>query len=154
MEMLKVGDNAPSFNEKDQDGTPVTLQELKGRKIILYFYPRDNTPGCTAQACSLRDGKSELERLGFTIIGVSPNNEKSHQGFIKKKNLNFTLLTDEDNVMANAYGVWRPKKFMGREFLGIVRTTFIIDESGVIERIFDKVNTKAHFEQILESYKK
>ena len=151
--MLKIGDNAPEFSEKDQDGTVVTLEELKGNKIILYFYPRDNTPGCTAQACSLRDGKSELESMGFTIIGVSPNNAKSHQGFIKKQNLNFTLLTDEDNVMSSAYGVWGPKKFMGKEFLGIKRTTFIIDENGLIERIFDKVKTKSHFEQILESYK-
>ncbi len=151
--MLKIGDIAPQFNEKDQDGKVVTLEEFKGRKIILYFYPRDNTPGCTAQACSLRDGKSELADMGFTIIGVSPNNAKSHLGFIQKKSLNFSLLTDEENVMSTAYGVWGLKKFMGKEFFGIKRTTFIIDENGVIERIFDKVKTKSHFEQILESYK-
>lgn len=153
MEKLKPGDIAPAFTAKDQDGNEITLSGLKGKRIILYFYPKDNTSGCTAEACSLRDGKSELEKMGFKIIGVSPDSEKSHQKFIEKQNLNFTLLSDPDHAVALAYGVWGPKKFMGREYEGILRTTFIIDADGKIEKIFDKVDTKRHFEQIADSYK-
>ncbi len=153
MEKLKPGDIAPAFTAKDQDGNEITLSGLKGKRIILYFYPKDNTSGCTAEACSLRDGKSELEKMGFKIIGVSPDSEKSHQKFIEKQNLNFTLLSDPDHAVALAYGVWGPKKFMGREYEGILRTTFIIDTDGKIEKIFDKVDTKRHFEQIADSYK-
>lgn len=150
---LKPGDVAPDFTAKDQAGNDITLESLRGKKIILYFYPKDNTPGCTAEACSLRDGKSELEKMGFTIIGVSPDGEKSHQKFIEKHNINFTLISDPDHMVALAYGVWGPKKFMGREYEGIIRTTFIIGEDGTIEKIFDKVDTKRHFEQIADSYK-
>ncbi len=153
MEKLKPGDIAPAFTAKDQDGNEITLSGLKDKRIILYFYPKDNTSGCTAEACSLRDGKSELEKMGFKIIGVSPDSEKSHQKFIEKQNLNFTLLSDPDHAVALAYGVWGPKKFMGREYEGILRTTFIIDADGKIEKIFDKVDTKRHFEQIADSYK-
>ena len=120
--------------------------------MILYFYPKDNTPGCTAEACSLRDGRDTLRRMGFEVVGVSPDSEKSHQGFIAKQGLNFTLLADTDKKIAEAYGVWGEKKFMGRTFMGILRTTFVIDEQGVIEKIFDKVRTKDHFEQIVEAY--
>lgn len=150
---LKPGDVAPVFTAKDQAGNDITLESLRSKKIILYFYPKDNTPGCTAEACSLRDGKSELEKMGFVIIGVSPDGEKSHQKFIEKHNINFTLISDPDHTVALAYGVWGPKKFMGREYEGIIRTTFIIGEDGTIEKIFDKVDTKRHFEQIADSYK-
>ena len=153
MSALKIGDKAPDFSANDQQGNPVSLSTLLGKRIVLYFYPKDNTPGCTAEACSLRDGKSELEKMGFTILGVSPDSEKSHQNFITKHNLNFTLLADSDKTIAKAYGVWGLKKFMGRTYEGILRTTFIIDERGFIEKIFDKVDTKNHFEQIVDSYK-
>ena len=153
MSALKIGDKAPDFSANDQQGNPVSLSTLLGKRIVLYFYPKDNTPGCTAEACSLRDGKSELEKMGFTILGVSPDSEKSHQNFITKHNLNFTLLADSEKTIAKAYGVWGLKKFMGRTYEGILRTTFIIDERGFIEKIFDKVDTKNHFEQIVDSYK-
>ncbi len=153
MTKLKPGDIAPEFTAKDQNGNDITLANLHGKRIILYFYPKDNTSGCTAEACSLRDGKSELEKMGFTIIGVSPDSEKSHQKFIDKHSLNFTLISDPDHTVASLYGAWGPKKFMGREYEGIIRTTFIIDENGTIEKIFDKVDTKQHFEQIADSYK-
>ncbi|MCD7969189.1 MAG: thioredoxin-dependent thiol peroxidase [Alistipes sp.] len=153
MDTLRPGDKAPDFSSTDQDGTPVSLSQFRGKKVILYFYPKDNTPGCTAEACSLRDGKSELERLGFVILGVSPDSEKSHRSFIEKHSLNFTLLADTDKAIARAYGAWGPKKFMGREYEGILRKTFIIDEQGNIEKVFDKVDTKRHFEQIADSYK-
>ena len=153
MTKLKPGDIAPEFTATDQNGNDITLANLHGKRIILYFYPKDNTSGCTAEACSLRDGKSELEKMGFTIIGVSPDSEKSHQKFIDKHSLNFTLISDPDHTVASLYGAWGPKKFMGREYEGIIRTTFIIDENGTIEKIFDKVDTKQHFEQIADSYK-
>lgn len=153
MGKLKPGDTAPAFAAKDQNGNEITLESLHGKRVILYFYPKDNTPGCTAEACSLRDGKSELEKMGFEIIGVSPDSEISHQKFIEKHNLNFTLISDTDHSVASAYGVWGPKKFMGREYVGMIRTTFVIDENGKIEKVFDKVETKRHFEQIANSYK-
>ncbi len=153
MDKLKVGDKAPDFSGNDQNGNLISLAALRGKRIVLYFYPKDNTSGCTAEACSLRDGKQELEKMGFTIIGVSPDSEKSHQGFITKNNLNFTLIADTDKTIAQAYGVWGLKKFMGREYMGILRTTFIIDANGMIEKIFNKVDTKKHFEQIVDSYK-
>ena len=152
MTQLKIGDKAPLFTGTDQDGKSISLSDFRGRKAILYFYPKDNTPGCTAEACSLRDGRAELQRMGFEVIGVSPDSVKSHQGFIAKQGLNFTLLADTDKKIAEAYGVWGEKKFMGRTFMGILRTTFVIDEQGVIEKIFDKVRTKDHFEQIVEAY--
>ncbi len=149
----KPGDKAPGFNAKDQHGNTITLESLKGRKVILYFYPKDNTPGCTAEACSLRDGKSELEEMGFVIVGVSPDSEKSHKEFADKHSLDFTLLADTDNAIATSYGVWGRKKMAGREYMGILRATFIIDENGYIEKVFDKVDTSNHFEQIADSYK-
>lgn len=149
----KPGDVAPAFEATDQNGNEISLESLKGKRVILYFYPKDNTPGCTAEACSLRDGKSELEKMGFVIIGVSGDSEISHRRFIEKHSLNFTLISDTDHRVAEAYGVWGPKNFMGRETIGMIRTTFVIDPEGLIEKVFDKVDTKRHFEQIADSYK-
>lgn len=150
--MLKEGDKAPDFTGIDQDGKAVSLEQFRGKKLILYFYPKDNMTGCTAEACSLRDGYAELKRNGFEIVGVSPDGEKSHRGFADKHGLQFTLIADTDKSIASAYGVWGQKKFMGREYMGILRTTFVIDGEGYIEKVFPKVNTKDHFRQIADSY--
>lgn len=152
MEKLKVGDKAPGFEGVDQDGRSVSLSELLGKRVVLYFYPKDNTAGCTAEACSLRDGYPELVRRGFVVVGVSPDSEASHRRFIDGHGLPFRLIADRDKAIASAYGVWGEKKFMGRTYLGILRTTFVIGPDGLIERRFDKVNTKDHFNQILASY--
>lgn len=151
--MLETGDKAPDFRGADQNGEEVTLSGFRGRKLILYFYPKDNTAGCTAEACSLRDGYAELIRRGFSVVGVSPDSERVHKGFSEKNALRFPLIADTDKSIATAYGVWGQKKFMGREYMGILRTTFIIGEEGTIEKVFRKVNTKDHFRQILDSYK-
>ena len=151
MTHLKIGDNAPEIQAKDQEGNPVTLSELKGRKVILYFYPKDNTPGCTMESCNLRDNYNDLQNKGYEVLGVSADSEASHQKFIKKFNLPFQLLVDEEKSIINDYGVWGKKKFMGREYMGINRTTFVISEDGVIEDIILKVKTKSHAEQILEN---
>lgn len=151
--MLKEGDKAPDFEVKDQDGKLHKLSNYKGKKIILYFYPKDLTPGCTTQSCNLRDNYSLLKKHGFEVIGVSADTEKKHLQFIEKYDLPFTLLADTDKKLINAYGVWGPKKFMGRLFDGINRTTFVIDEKGVIIKIIDKVATKNHSEQILTELK-
>jgi len=153
MSKLKIGDKAPSINAKDENGNTIRLTDYKGKKIVLYFYPKDSTPGCTAEACNLRDNYSGLQKLGFEIIGVSADSQKKHQGFIKKFDLPFRLIADIDKKVINSFGVWGPKKFMGVEFDGIIRTTFVISEKGIIERIFNKVETKNHTEQILETYK-
>jgi len=150
--MLNIGDKAPAFKGIDQNGQEVSSEALRGKKIILYFYPKDNTPGCTAEACSLRDGYSELKKMGFEVVGVSPDSEASHKKFADKQELRFPLIADTDKSIAKAYGVWGLKKFMGREYMGILRTTFIIDQHGMIEKVFTKVNTKNHFEQIANSY--
>ncbi len=150
--MLKINDTAPGFTSTDQDGNPLSLIDFRGQKLILYFYPKDNTPGCTAEACSLRDGYSELRRMGFSVVGVSPDSEKSHTGFREKHHLPYPLIADTDRSIATAYGVWGEKRFMGRTYMGILRTTFVIDENGKIEKIFDKVRTKDHFQQIADSY--
>ncbi len=149
---LKIGDKAPAFEAPDQNGETKRLSDYTGKKLILYFYPKDNTPGCTAEACSLRDGRTVLQEKGFEIVGVSPDTVQSHQRFIEKKELNFTLLSDPEHHLAEAYGVWGEKKFMGRVSMGILRTTFVIGADGVIEKIFEKVRTADHFEQILEAY--
>lgn len=147
--MLKEGDKAPEFGVKDQDGRLHQLSDYKGKKIALYFYPKDLTPGCTTQSCNLRDNYTELRKAGFEVIGVSADTEKKHVQFIDKHQLPFTLLADTDKKLINAYGVWGPKKFMGKEFDGINRTTFIIDEQGFIKKVIDKVETKNHAEQII-----
>ncbi|MBK8443881.1 MAG: thioredoxin-dependent thiol peroxidase [Sphingobacteriales bacterium] len=150
MSVLQTGDIAPVFSGKDQNGNTVALENLSGKKVILYFYPKDDTPGCTAQACNLRDNYAALQAAGYVLLGISPDNEKKHQKFISKYDLPFPLLADTDHSIAEAYGVWGKKKFMGREYMGILRTTFIIDEQGKIERIISNVNTAEHTAQILE----
>jgi len=153
MSKLKIGDKAPIVVAVDERGMPIRLSDYVGKKVVLYFYPKDNTPGCTAESCDLRDNYRSLQQEGFEVIGVSADTEKKHQNFIKKYDLPFRLIADVDKKVINAFGVWGRKKFMGVEFDGIKRTTFIIDEKGIIERIFDKVITKSHTEQILETYK-
>ena len=151
MNTLKEGDKVPEFTSKDQDGKSVSLSDYKGKKLILFFYPRANTPGCTDEACNLRDHYTELKNKGYELLGVSADSAKKQSNFKKKFNLPFPLLADEDKTVVNAFGVWGPKKFMGREFDGIHRITFIIDENGVVERVISKVKTKDHALQILES---
>jgi peroxiredoxin Q/BCP len=147
---LQEGDKAPVFKGKDQHGKTVSLSDLKGKKVILYFYPKDNTPGCTAQACNLRDNYDELLKRGYEIIGVSVDDEKSHQKFITKYDLPFTLIADTDRSIVEQYGLWVEKNMYGRKYMGTARYTFIINEKGIIEKIFAKVDTKRHSEQILD----
>jgi peroxiredoxin Q/BCP len=146
---LTIGDQAPEINAKDENGNNFQLSALKGKKVVLYFYPKDSTPGCTAQACNLKDNYAELQKRGFEVVGVSADDEVKHQKFIAKYDLPFTLLADTDKKVIQDYGVWGLKKFMGKEYDGIHRTTFVIDEEGKIEEIIQKVKTKAHTEQIL-----
>ena len=154
MKHLKVGDQAPDFSVKDQSGNKIKLSDYAGKRVVIYFYPKDNTPGCTAQACNIRDNYSDLEKEGIVILGVSADSEASHQKFIDKFDLPFALLADVDKKMLNDYGVWGEKKFMGRVYDGIHRTTFIIDESHVIVGIIEKPKTKDHAREILEVYAK
>jgi peroxiredoxin Q/BCP len=151
MAELNEGMKAPDFSGTDQEGNRVSLADLKGKKIILYFYPKDNTPGCTAEACNLRDNYKELTDKGFEVIGVSADSEKSHQNFIGRYGLPFRLISDTDKTVLKAYGAWGLKKNYGREYEGIFRKTYIIDEEGTIIRKFSKVDTKNHTEQILGS---
>ncbi len=150
MTKLKTGDKAPDFKGIDQDGQAISLDHFKGYKLVLYFYPKDSTPGCTSQACNLRDNYELLLEKGYKVVGVSADSEKSHKKFIEKNNLPFPLIADTEKEVIKAYDVWQPKKFMGREFMGIVRTTFVIDEEGKIEEIIGKVKTKDHTAQILD----
>lgn len=152
---MNINDIAPKFEALSQDDTQITLDGLlaQGKKVILYFYPKDSTPGCTAEACSLRDGYTELLKQGYVVVGVSPDSTASHRKFIDKQSLPFTLIADPDHSIAEAYGAWGLKKFMGREYMGILRKTFVINAEGRIEKIFDKVDTKDHYNQILNSYK-
>lgn len=149
MAELKVGDMAPIFAGITQDGSTISLSELKGSRIVLYFYPKDNTSGCTLEAKSLRDGKEELANRGYRIIGVSPDSERSHQNFCTKHELNFSLIADTDHSICEAFGVWAEKSMYGRKYMGVKRTTFLINEEGRITHIFDKVKTATHFEQII-----
>lgn len=147
---LKVGDKAPDFKAKDQDGHVISLKDFAGKKLVLYFYPKDDTPGCTNEACNLRDNFSRLKKQGYAVVGVSADEEKKHKKFISKYDLPFSLIADTDKKVIEAYDVWGEKKFMGRVFDGIVRTTYIINEKGKIEKIITDVKTKNHTEQILE----
>ena len=150
MAFPKIGNMAPAFNLLNQDGDKVGLKDFKGKKnIVLYFYPKASTPGCTVQACGLRDTKKELARLKTVAIGISPDPVKRLVNFTEKQGLNFDLLSDEDHAVADKYGCWGPKKFMGREFDGILRTTFIIGSDGRLKHIIDKVKTKTHHDDVL-----
>jgi len=139
----------PDLLGLDQDGKEVKVSDYKGRKIALYFYPKDNTSGCTAEACSLRDGYNELKKAGYEIIGVSKDSAQSHRGFIEKQNLPFRLIADTDTTLQQQFGVWAEKKMYGRTYMGTLRYTFLIDENGVIEKVIEKVDTKNHAQQIL-----
>jgi peroxiredoxin Q/BCP len=149
MSQLKVGDKAPEFKGVDQNGNAVDLNQYEGKKVALYFYPKDDTPGCTAQACNLRDNFDVLKDKGIEVLGVSTDSVKSHAKFIDKFKLNFTLIADENKEIVEKFGVWGLKKFMGREYMGTNRTTFLIDEKGMIEGIISKPKTNAHAEEIL-----
>ena len=151
MKRLEKGNTAPDFKGIDQKGRSIQLSDFKGSKLILYFYPKDNTPGCTAEACNLRDNFKIWLTKGYKILGVSPDSQLSHQKFIAKYNLPFPLIADEDKIIIKAYGAWGLKKLYGREYEGLLRTTFVIDENGLIEEIFTKVKTKDHTNQILET---
>ncbi|MFY0253423.1 thioredoxin-dependent thiol peroxidase [Chitinophaga sp. 30R24] len=150
MENLKEGEKAPVFKGKDQHGKNISLADFKGKKVVLYFYPKDMTPGCTAQACNLRDNYDELLKKGYVVVGVSTDSEQSHQKFIEKYDLPFTLLADEDKQIVHQYGVYGEKQMMGKKYDGIHRTTFLIDENGVIAHIIKKPDTKNHTEEILQ----
>ena len=150
MTTLKIGDKAPSFEALDEQGNTVKLADYTGKKLLLFFYPKASTPGCTMEACNLRDNYQSFLAKGYAILGVSADSAKRQQNFINKNELPFPLLADEDKAVINTFGVWGPKKFMGREYDGIHRTTFIIDEKGVIEDVILKVKTKQHTSQILE----
>ena len=149
MKTLKVGDVVPEFSAKDQDGNTINLSDYKGRKLIVFFYPKANTPGCTKEACNLRDNYSELQAQGYDLLGVSADSEKRQANFKNKFEFPFPLLADEDHTVINTFGVWGPKKFMGREYDGIHRMTFLIDEKGVVSNVIEKVKTKDHAAQIL-----
>lgn len=146
---LEKGQQAPEFTGKDQDGREISLSDFRGKKVILYFYPKDQTPGCTAQACNLRDNYQELQQQGYVVLGVSSDSEASHRKFIEKQNLPFPLIADEDKSIHEKYDVWKEKNMYGRKYMGTVRTTFVIDEEGIIEDIIRKVKTKDHTAQIL-----
>lgn len=146
---LTAGIKAPSFSSKDQDGKEVKLSDFKGKKVVLYFYPKDMTPGCTAEACSLRDNYQALMKAGYEVLGVSTDNEKSHQKFIAKEKLPFRLLADTDRKLHEAYGTWVKKSMYGREYMGTARVTYVINEDGIIAEVIEKVDTKNHAQQIL-----
>ena len=151
MTTLKVGSKAPAFKGKDQDGNNISLSDFKGKKLIVFFYPKDNTPGCTAEACSLRDNYALLQKNGFELLGISVDDEKSHQKFITKHSLPFPLLADTEQKVVNAFGVWVEKSMYGRTYMGTARKTFIINEEGKIANIIEKVDTKDHANQILNA---
>ena len=150
--MLKEGTTAPAFKTTDQNGESVSLKNLRGQKVVLYFYPKDDTPGCTKEACSFRDAYSKFKKQDITVLGVSPDKEAAHKKFETKYKLPFTLLVDTDHSIADSYGVWGEKKFMGRTYMGVHRTTFLIDEKGKIRKIFEKVKPEDHASEVLEAF--
>ena len=147
---LEIGQQAPDFTTQDQEGNMISLSDFKGKKVVLYFYPKNNTPGCTAQACNLRDNYQGLLAAGYVVLGISSDSQKSHKKFAEKQNLPFPLLVDEDLAIHEKYGTWVEKQMFGRKYMGTARTTFVIDENGLIEDIITKVNTKEHTSQILK----
>ena len=150
MTTLQAGDQAPAFTGTLQDGSTVSLSDYAGKKLIVFFYPKDDTPGCTAAACSLRDHYGDLRKEGYELLGISPDSPKKHLKFIDKYDLPMPLVADENHEIMDAFGVWGPKKFMGREYDGVHRTTFVIDETGKIARVITKVQTKTHAAQLLQ----
>ncbi len=150
--MLKEGDQAPDFTARDANGAPVKLSDLRGQKVVLYFYPKDDTPGCTKQACSLRDSHTDFESRGIKVLGVSLDDEASHQAFAGKYNLPFTLLADTDRTVSEAYGTYGAQNFGGQTFMTNARKTFLIDEEGKIKKIFDKVNVEEHAGEVLKAF--
>jgi len=152
MTELKEGQKAPFFQGKDQNGNNISLDDFRGKKLVLYFYPRDNTPGCTNEACNLRDNYDDLIERGFAIVGVSPDSEKSHHKFAGRHNLPFPLIADTEKKILSDYGAWGEKKMYGKSFMGVLRKTFIINEEGVIEDVIKKVDTKNHADQIYKLY--
>jgi len=152
MVTLKEGDKAPAFSGKDQEGKKVSLSDYKGKKLVLFFYPEDDTPTCTIQACNLRDNYPLLKKNGFEVLGVSPDNERSHKKFEEKFSLPYTLISDPEHVILEKYGVWDQKKLFGHEYMGVLRTTFVIDEKGVIRYIFLRPKNKQHAEEIISQY--
>jgi peroxiredoxin Q/BCP len=149
MTKLKIGDKAPAFLSTNEKGEKVSLSDFNNKKLVLYFYPKDSTPGCTAEACDLRDNYHIFQAQGYEILGVSPDSEKSHLKFIAKYELPFSLLADEDHTVAEAFGVWGEKSMYGKSFVGILRSTFVINQNGVIEKVIEKVDTKAHTKQLI-----
>lgn len=147
--MVEIGKKAPDFKGKDQDGNEISLQDFAGKKLVLYFYPKDSTPGCTAEACDLRDNYQRLQQAGYEIVGVSKDSESSHRKFIEKHALPFRLISDPSTEILQAYGAWGEKKMYGKTSMGTIRKTVLINEEGIVEDIIGKVNTKAHAEQIL-----
>lgn len=154
MSSLKTGQKAPDFKAPDESGKQISLKDLMGKKgLVLYFYPKDQTPGCTTEACDFRDNFARLKKEGYNVVGISKDSVKSHQKFIEKQELNFTLISDEDGAICESYGVWQLKKFMGREFMGIVRTTFLVGTDSKIQKIYPKVSVKGHVDEILSDIK-
>ncbi len=150
--MLKEGEKAPDFTTKDQDGNAVKLSDFKGKKVVLYFYPKDDTPGCTKEACSFRDADAVYKKKGIKVFGVSTDSEKSHQKFISKYQLPFDLLADTEKEIVEKYGVWAEKSMYGKKYMGTVRKTFLVGEDGKIAKIFDKVNVSEHADEVLEAF--
>ena len=153
MSKLKVGDKAPNFVGITQSGEKIGLNDFKGKKLILYFYPKDNTPGCTAQSCNLNENYGMWLEKGFDVLGVSPDSQQSHEKFIEKHGLKFNLIADTEKEILQAYGAWGEKSMYGRKYMGVLRTTYVIDEEGIIEAVYDKVKTKDHSNQIIKSLK-
>jgi peroxiredoxin Q/BCP len=151
MATIKEGDQAPEFSASDELGNPLSISTFKGKKLILFFYPKDDTPGCTAENCNLRDNYAVLLEKGFAVVGVSPDSAKKHQGFKTKYGLPFPLIPDSDQQIMKLYGTWGEKQMYGRTYEGVLRTTFVINEEGIVEKIFEKVDTKNHTAQILKA---
>lgn len=149
---ITEGQRAPAFKSTDQDGNPVSLHDHLGKKVVLYFYPEDDTPTCTVQACNLRDNHALLKQYGFVVLGVSPDEEKKHKKFETKYNLPFTLVADPDHTIINRYGVWGEKQLYGRKYMGLHRTTFLIDEKGIVKKIFLRPRNKRHAEEIIDAW--
>ncbi|HJQ31981.1 MAG TPA: thioredoxin-dependent thiol peroxidase [Pyrinomonadaceae bacterium] len=150
--MIKEGDAAPDFEARDAEGNSVRLSDLRGQRVVVYFYPKDDTPGCTKEACSFRDSFAEFGRRGIKVLGVSTDDDKSHRKFAEKYSLPFTLLADTDHAVADAFGVYGEKQFMGRKYMGVQRTTFLIDEEGRVRKVFDKVKVDEHADEVLKAF--